>query len=106
MDILTLKYPMFETTYEEKAMLRKAEIMIATTRHYYLCNALSIILDKHHTSADALVIYKLKCKVRESIRHEAVLNHYLGFSIHEVSHQTNSYIRRVWITKLLNYSGK
>lgn len=98
MDIINLPYPMFETTEQEKKLLRKAELHIADTSKdmLWLCNALSEVSTYTENA-------RLKNKISASIHGRSSLLYHLNITVE--SEIEARYIRRVWITKLLNYKG-
>lgn len=107
MDILNLKYPMFKTTEAEKVLLRKIEVQLVHSLggkwNYFICN----MLDVNYTYTAML----LKKKINNTLDNAFTLSSYLHYhhpelAIGDANDYIQNYLRRVWITKLLNYTGK
>lgn len=112
-NLLSLPYPMFETTEEEKQLLRKAEIKYASNIYFLigddwrgLCDCIPNTLSVSGSL--------LREKVRNSLGsyiflHSLLLDSnkkfetsYLGLNVNN-RYKLLVTLRKIWISKLLNY---
>jgi hypothetical protein len=118
LNIINLNYPMFITTPEEKALLRRAELYLINASdisqvNLGLCKALHDI----HCINNAEEVMNLKSKIRNALDQHSYLTTYLfqddpilnthyrslGF---KMRCKIGLFLRLVWINKLLNYTGE
>ena len=102
-DLESLPYPMFETTGEEKEVLREALLLISEYRYsYFLC-----LIVEHRTSLDcrAELRTKIENSLKEGSEYEApTLDEFFGLV--DVTPTMMADLRRIWIRKLLEYTGE
>lgn len=95
----SLKYPMFETTEQEKELLREARKFIsAENSRYFLCRILRFQVKPACAYGDLIL------KIREKLGTEHTLTKYLGLSY--LDSEECAELRRIWIDKLLEYKGE
>lgn len=117
-DIVNLPYPMFITSPEEKELLRKVELAVVNkplNQFFAICAE----LDKfnHGDMPIVMSIYPLKRKIAIALANNSYIHsrmleksselrkYYWSLNVAN-RYVLNRYIRLVWITKLLNYTGK
>ena len=114
MDHLNLPYPMFITTEAEKELLRKCELYLVEHPEFELglCGVIRYCRNELHFT-EMNVVNTLRGKI-----HEKLDDNYLEYAfrnthshVYEGLWDKDVYIarvlvRRIWITKLLNYTGK
>lgn len=105
MDLTKFNYPMFSTTDREKEILRMVELtMVGQTYFKGLCINIfklfeaSKITDTEYSDLRAKISITLGPKFR-------YLDGPLFTPHYSPTHQVRILIRRIWITKLLNYKG-
>ena len=99
LDIINLPYPMFPLTEEEKVILRKCEILYAT------CTNPNVGLCGNVVHVSLQIVggrWELKNKISFSLLGELFLEQYLNFDHAPGFDKLSIFLRRVWITKLLN----
>lgn len=105
MDLTKFNYPMFSTTDREKEILRMAELAMIDQTHFTgLCVNLSMLLDSNKITYTE---YEGLCsQLRMVINHRFM---YIDSSLFtpycSPNHKIRRLLRRIWITKLLNYRG-
>lgn len=111
MDYLNLVYPLFTTTEVEKQVLRKCELWLAANLNYRggLCNLLSKLQDTT-VGGEEVACVLLKRKIRTELQ-DNYLEYLWDYSYHLKGIYTDKYyartlIRRIWINKLLSYTGE
>lgn len=96
MNLHELNYPMFETTDEEKELLRKAsDLLTLKNNDYFLCCVLNDFME-------GTAVQDLIAKIQDKVYH--TLTTYLDVYLPEEQDKVN--IRKIWIEKLLNYTGE
>ena len=101
-DLESLPYPMFETTEEEKGWLRVVyPLLTGKDNNYYLCCALDDtfgydlvkeLLDKILSSLDGCL---------------SLTSHFGQFGYHfQFTFKARAELRKIWIRKLLEYTGE
>lgn len=120
MNIINLNYPMFVTTPEEKAALRKAELYLIDSLDspkmvLGLCKALMLSVPHRNIS----VVQDLRCKISNALGRDTYLPTFLWMLNRDLPLNAQYwnldyparckltlYLRLVWVTKLLNYTGE
>lgn len=98
-DLESLPYPMFTTTEGEKECLRKALPHIAEEgREYFLCLLVTYTID-HPCGRE------LREKIEQVIGGHYTLSDCLGLGDSE-DDVIHAELRRIWIRKLLEYTGE
>ena len=110
MQLPEFHYPMFVTTPEEKALLRKAELHLANNCYkvYGICAA---IADVSENEVNSYTWQKLRYKIGRSMQGKTYIDDAseLKATLQLLTTTATQYvegknlIRRIWITKLLNY---
>ena len=91
-DLESLPYPMFTTTEEEKECLRAVSHNLNGSK-YFLCNLVI-----------ACSMWGLVDKIVHSLEGNSHLSGYLDY--YPDNHDDMAEMRRIWIRKLLEYTGE
>lgn len=110
MQLPEFHYPMFVTTPEEKALLRKAELHLANNCYqiYGLCGATA---DVSENGVNSDTWQSLQYKIKRSMQGKTYIDDAseLKATLQLLTTTATQYIegknliRRIWITKLLSY---
>lgn len=99
-----LKFPLFETTEEEKDVLRKAKELIRKD-NFYLCH---ILEDMEEFELINTVQFSLENSSSTLIANLSNINdsyHFDFWDWYKASEENDALARKVWIDKLLAYNG-
>jgi hypothetical protein len=97
-DLESLPYPMFTTTEEEKECLREAYHFIKVyNADFFLCLILKDIVG-------GMASHKITDKIQKIFGYDGTLNSYLEQG--GVDFRQSAEMRRIWIRKLLKYTGE
>ena len=112
-DLSKLQFPLFETTEQEKILLRKAELCLIRQEREYasLCGTLSRLpVDSRLVQYDwqwqtlvSMLMKKISDSLGESVYLEGALRRMNGIPYHSPVCKSPKLLRRYWITLLLNY---
>lgn len=105
MDLKKFNYPMFSTTGREKEILRMVELAtIHQTNFKGVCiNIFKLVEADKVTQIECLGLYD---KIRMAIGHRIMyLDSHLFIPDYSLNREVRRLLRRIWITKLLNYKG-
>jgi hypothetical protein len=100
MDFTKFKYPLFSTTEDEKKLLRKCELWCAKHPDKYI---------SLHSSCWQLTCIGTMQVSSVNLGHARVDNYVMKELIdlpYRTQNRIRNLIRRIWITKLLNYKGQ
>lgn len=104
MNLTNFHYPMFSTTDREKEILRMIEIDIASSTYFIgVCGRIHNL--EYQTKISFRDSFNLGRKIRESLNNKMFLDDDLVGIYSSRSHAQRNLMRRIWITKLLNYKG-
>lgn len=116
-DLSKLRFPLFETTEQEKKLLRQAELYLIEHNegHVSLCNVLSKLPKRHPKQIQSCLQWgRVASGLREKICGslggdaflEGALRHSNGLFDNYLFCKSPRLLRRYWITLLLNYNPK
>lgn len=99
-----LKFPLFETTEEEKDVLRKAKELI-TADNFYLCHILEDMEEFELINTVQSSLETSGSTIISSLSSLNVSKYFDFWDWYKASEENDVLARKVWVDKLLAYSG-